>query len=160
MGASFLTRAMVILDIHRKLTQYIGSLDLSPYVLIFMLGLFYLLLGCILDSLSIVVMTFPIALPLTTQAEFDPIWFVVFLILMLELSQITLPVGINLFVIQGLTGETIGTIAKAAFPFFFLMILTTVLLNIFPQIALYLTSLMVKEIYLLGYQTGQVFSLL
>jgi TRAP-type C4-dicarboxylate transport system permease large subunit len=87
-------------------------------------------------------MTLPIALPLTTQAGFDPIWFGVFLILMVELSQITPPVGFNLFVIQGLTGETIGTIAKAAFPFFLLMILTTALLTIFPQIALYLPGLM------------------
>ena len=144
MGASFLSRAMGILGIPRELTQYIGSLDLSPYVLIIMLGLIYLLLGCILDGFSIVVMTLPIALPLTTQAGFDPIWFGVFLILMVELSQITPPVGFNLFVIQGLTGEKIGTIAKAAFPFFLLMILTTALLTIFPQIALYLPSLMVK----------------
>jgi TRAP-type C4-dicarboxylate transport system permease large subunit len=89
----------------------------------------------------------PIALPLTTQAGFDPIWFGVFLILMLELSQITPPVGFNLFVIQGLTGETICTIAKAAFHLFILMILSTILLTIFLQIALYLPSLMVKEIY-------------
>ena len=142
MGASFLSRAMGILGIPRELTQYIGSLDLSPYVLIIMLGLIYLLLGCILDGFSIVVMTLPIALPLTTQAGFDPIWFGVFLILMVELSQITPPVGFNLFVIQGLTGETISTIAKAAFPFFLLMILTTALLTIFPQIALYLPGLM------------------
>jgi tripartite ATP-independent transporter DctM subunit len=144
MGASFLSRAMGILGIPRELTQYIGSLDLSPYVLIIMLGLIYLLLGCILDGFSIVVMTLPIALPLTTQAGFDPIWFGVFLILMVELSQITPPVGFNLFVIQGLTGETISTIAKAAFPFFLLMILTTALLTIFPQIALYLPGLMTK----------------
>jgi C4-dicarboxylate transporter DctM subunit len=78
------------------------------------------------------------------QAVFDPIWFGVFLILMIELSQITPPVGFNLFVIQGLTGETIGTIAKAVFPFFLLMILTTILLTIFPEIALYLPSLIVK----------------
>ena len=147
MGASFLSRAMGILGIPRELIQFIGSLDLSPYVLIVMLGLINVLLGCILNGFSIVIITLPIALPLTTQAGFDPIWFGVFLILMLELSQITPPVGFNLFVIQGLTGETICTIAKAAFPFFLLMILTTVLLTIFPHITLYLTSLMDKKIY-------------
>ena len=139
MGASFLSRAIGILGNPRELTQYIGSLDLSPYVLIIMLGLIYLLLGCILDCFSIVVVTLPIALPLTTQARFDPIWFGVFMILMVELSQINPPVDFNLLVIQGLTGETIGTIAKAAV--FFLMILTKVLLTIFPQIVLYLLSL-------------------
>ncbi len=144
MGASFLSRAMGILGIPRELTEFIGSLGLSPYVLILMLGLIYLVLGCILDGFSIVVMTLPIALPLTAQAGFDPIWFGIFLILMVELSQITPPVGFNLFVIQGLTGKNIGTIAKAAFPFFLLMILTTGLLTVFPQIALYLPGLMVK----------------
>ena len=89
-------------------------------------------------------MTLSIALTLTTQAGFNPIWFGVFLILMVELRQITPPVGFNLFFIQGLTGETIGTKAKAAFPFFLLMILSTVLLTIFPQIALYLPNLIVK----------------
>jgi C4-dicarboxylate transporter DctM subunit len=76
-------------------TQYIDSLDLSPYVLIVILGLINVLLGCILNGFSIVIITLPIALPLTTQAGFDPIWFGVFLILMLELSQITPPVGFN-----------------------------------------------------------------
>jgi C4-dicarboxylate transporter DctM subunit len=75
MGASFLSRAMGILGIPRELIQFIGSLDLSPYVLIIMLGLIYLLLRCILNGFSIVVMTMPIALPLTTQAGFDLIWF-------------------------------------------------------------------------------------
>ncbi len=142
MGASFLSRTMGILGIPRELTQVIGDLNLSPFMLMIMLAITYIILGCILDGFSIVVMTLPISLPLVIGAGFDPIWFGVFLILMVELSQITPPVGFNLFVIQGLTNESIGTIAKAAFPFFILMLLTTVILTLFPQIALWLPNLM------------------
>lgn len=142
MGAGFLSRAMGILGIPAELTQLIGGMELSPFLLIAMLALTYIFLGCILDGFSIVVMTLPIALPLTIGAGFDPIWFGVFLILMVELSQITPPVGFNLFVIQGLTGDNIGSIAKASFPFFLLMIVATIILTIFPQIALWLPNQM------------------
>lgn len=144
-GASFLSRAMGILGIPRELTRIIGEMGLSPYLLIAMLALVYIVLGCILDGFSIVVMTLPIALPLVTMAGFDPIWFGIFLILMVELSQITPPVGFNLFVIQGLTTESIGDIAKAAFPFFLLMLLTTVIVTLFPEITTYLPSIMLGK---------------
>jgi tripartite ATP-independent transporter DctM subunit len=142
MGAGFLSRAMGILGIPRELTEAIGGLNLSPLFLMVMLAAVYIVLGCILDGFSIVVMTLPIALPLVTMAGFDPIWFGVFLILMVELSQITPPVGFNLFVIQGLTGESIGTIAKSAFPFFMLMVLTTVILTLFPSLVTFLPDYM------------------
>lgn len=87
-------------------------------------------------------MTLPIALPMVTAAGFDPIWFGIYLILMVEVSQITPPVGFNLFVIQGLTDEPVTRIARYALPFFFLMLLTTVILTVFPQIALFLPHLM------------------
>ena len=89
-------------------------------MLMILLGGFYVVLGCLLDGFSIVVMTLPIALPMVTAAGFDPIWFGIYLILMVEVSQITPPVGFNLFVIQGLTGEPIVQIARYALPFFFL----------------------------------------
>ena len=98
-----------------------------------MLGLIYLLLGYILDDFSIVVMTLHIALPLTTQLGFDPIWFGVLLILILALSQITPPVGFNLFDISGLIGNKIGNTTKVAFSFFLLMILAMLPLTIFQQ---------------------------
>lgn len=142
MGAGFLSRAMGILGIPHGLTEAIGGLNLPPLLLMVMLALVYILLGCILDGFSIVVMTLPIALPLVTLAGFDPIWFGVFLILMVELSQITPPVGFNLFVIQGLTGENIGTIAKSAFPFFMLMLLTTAILTLFPGLVTLLPNYM------------------
>lgn len=142
MGAGFLSRAMGILGIPRELTQLIVEMGLPPLLLMLMLAFVYILLGCILDGFSIVLMTLPIALPLVISAGFDPIWFGVFLILMVELSQITPPVGFNLFVIQGLTDKDIGTIARASFPFFLLMILATVTLTLFPQIVLWLPNLM------------------
>ncbi len=142
MGASYLSRVMGFLGIPAAMTQAIVGLELSPYTLMLMLGLVYVVLGCILDGFSIVVMTLPIALPMATASGFDPIWFGIYLILMVELSQITPPVGFNLFVIQGLTGKPIGEIAIYALPFFFLMVLTTAIITVFPEIALYLPRLM------------------
>jgi tripartite ATP-independent transporter DctM subunit len=144
-GAGFLSRVMGFLGIPATITQAITEMDLSPYMLMIILGGFYILLGCLLDGFSIVVMTLPIALPMVTAAGFDPIWFGIYLILMVEVSQITPPVGFNLFVIQGLTGEPILNIAKYALPFFFLMLLTTVILTIFPDIALFLPNLMTTK---------------
>ena len=141
-GASFLSRAMGFLGIPAAIATAIAGMGLSPYMLMILLGAFYILLGCLLDGFSIVVMTLPIALPMVVAAGFDPIWFGIYLILMVEVSQITPPVGFNLFVIQGLTGEPIMKIAKYALPFFFLMLFATAILTIFPEIALYLPQLM------------------
>lgn len=142
MGAGFLSRVMGFLGIPAAITTAIVEMQLSPYALMILLGLVYVVLGCLLDGFSIVVMTLPIALPMVTAVGFDPIWFGIYLILMVEVSQITPPVGFNLFVIQGLTGEPIITIARYALPFFFLMLLTTAIITVFPEIALYLPNLM------------------
>ncbi len=144
-GAGFLSRVMGFLGIPAAITTTITQMDLSPYTLMILLGCVYVVLGCLLDGFSIVVMTLPIALPMVTAAGFDPIWFGIYLILMVEVSQITPPVGFNLFVIQGLTGEPIISIAKYALPFFFLMLLTTAIITIFPEIALFLPKLMVGK---------------
>ena len=144
-GAGFLSRVMGFLGIPMAITRAITELDLSPYMLMILLGGFYILLGCLLDGFSIVVMTLPIALPMVTAAGFDPIWFGIYLILMVEVSQITPPVGFNLFVIQGLTGEPIVKIARYALPFFFLMLFTTAILTVFPEIALILPKLMTAK---------------
>jgi len=145
MGAGFLSRVMGFLGIPAALTGAILNLHLSPYLLMLLLGGVYILLGCLLDGFSIVLMTLPIALPMVTAAGFDPIWFGIYLILMVEVSQITPPVGFNLFVIQGLTDEPITRIARHALPFFFLMLLTTVILTVFPEIALFLPRLMSSQ---------------
>lgn len=144
-GAGFLSRVMGFLGIPAAITQAITEMNLSPYALMLLLGGFYIVLGCLLDGFSIVVMTLPIALPMVTAAGFDPIWFGIYLILMVEVSQITPPVGFNLFVIQGLTGEPIIRIARYALPFFFLMLFTTAIITIFPEIALFLPELMIGK---------------
>ncbi len=144
-GAGFLSRVMGFLGIPAALTLAITEMNLSPYMLMLLLGCVYIVLGCLLDGFSIVLMTLPIALPMVTAAGFDPIWFGIYLILMVEVSQITPPVGFNLFVIQGLTGEPVTKIARYALPFFFLMLFTTAIITIFPQIALFLPDLMTAK---------------
>ncbi len=140
MGAVFMSVTMGFLGIPRQVATWIASLNLGPYELIAMLVLIYALLGCVLEGLSMIVMTLPITLPLVTAAGFDPIWFGVFLVLVVEMAQITPPVGFNLFVIQGMTGAPMGRIARAALPFFLIMIGFTAVLTVFPGIATYLPA--------------------
>ncbi|MDP5291815.1 TRAP transporter large permease subunit [Oceanimonas sp. CHS3-5] len=141
-SAAFLSTAIGYLHIPVELVAFIKSLALSPYGLLAILALFYILLGFFLDGISIIVMSLPITLPLILQAGFDPIWFGVFLVLMVELAQMTPPVGFNLFILQGLTGQSIGRVVQAAFPFFLLMCVAVVLVSIFPQLVLFLPALM------------------
>ncbi|RPJ71886.1 MAG: TRAP transporter large permease subunit, partial [Desulfobacteraceae bacterium] len=121
----------------------IGELGLSPYMLILILTLFYMVLGCFLDGISMIVMTLPICLPLVVQAGFNPVWFGVFLTLVIEVGQITPPVGFNLFVIQGLTNEPLERVALAAVPFFLVILLMVTLITIFPGIVTWLPSKMI-----------------
>lgn len=137
-GATFLSVSMAYLGVPRLIATEIAALNLSPMALILLLLVFYAVLGCVLDGLSAIVMTLPITLPLVLAAGFDKIWFGVFVVIVVELAQITPPVGFNLFVIQGLTGESIGRVARAAIPFFLIMCAFAVLLALFPQIATFL----------------------
>lgn len=139
-AAVFLSVAMGFLGIPRAIAEGIAALELSPLGLILVLIAFYIVLGAVLEGLSMIVMTLPITLPLITAAGFDPIWFGVFVVLVVEMAQITPPVGFNLFVIQGMTGEPLGRITRAAFPFFCIMLVFALLLAVFPQIALFLPS--------------------
>ena len=141
-SAAFLSTAIGYLHIPVELVKMIESLALSPYALLGILALFYILLGFFLDGISIIVMSLPITLPLILQAGFDPIWYGVFLVLMVELAQMTPPVGFNLFILQGLTGQSIGRVVQAAFPFFLLMCVAVVLVSFFPQIVLLLPNMM------------------
>ncbi|GAB6074987.1 TRAP transporter large permease [Nautilia lithotrophica] len=143
-GAGFLSQVVEFLGIARAVSEWIASMHLSPYMLILVIGIMYIILGMILDGISIVVMTLPIVLPIVIHAGFDPLWFGIFLVLMVELSQITPPVGFSLFVIQGISGEKIDYILKATFPFFVIMILIVVIITLFPEIALYLPRTMIK----------------
>lgn len=137
-GASFLALAMGYLGIPRAVAGAIAELELSPFALIALLVVFYVLLGFVLEGLAALVLTLPITLPLVTAAGFDPIWFGVFVVITIETAQITPPVGFNLFVIQSLTGDRIGRIARTALPFLGVMIVVAFLLVLFPQLALWL----------------------
>lgn len=137
-GALFLSKAMARLGIPAFVAGEIQSWGLHPYMLILVLLLFYLALGCILDGLSAIVMTLPVTLPLALAAGFDPVWYGIFLIITIEMAQITPPVGFNLFVIQGLTNDGIFRIAKYAWPFCVIMMVFTAIITIFPDIVTFL----------------------
>ncbi len=141
-AASFLSTAMGYLGLPQQIANQINALNLTPLQLVALLLLIYILLGCFLEGMSLIVMTLPIVLPLITAAGYDKVWFGVFLIIVVEMAQITPPVGMNIFVIQGLTGEKLGTVVKAAFPFFVLMIVFAFILAIFPGIVMFLPSLL------------------
>lgn len=142
-GASFLSVAMGYLKLPAEVARAIGALGLSPYMLILILTLFYMVLGCFLDGISMIVMTLPICLPLVAQAGFSPVWFGIFLTLVIEVGQITPPVGFNLFVIQGLTNEPLERVALAAIPFFLVILLMIVMITLFPGIVTWLPSKMI-----------------
>ena len=142
LGASILGNAAAFLGIPQAVAAYVQSLSLTPFMLIVVLIAFYIVLGCFLDGFSMIVMTLPIVLPIIKQAGFDPIWFGVFMVLVVEMAQITPPVGFNLFVIQGLTGDGLGYIAKVTFPYLVIMILFTLLLTLYPDIVLWLPRVM------------------
>lgn len=143
-GAAFLSVAVGYLGIPRKLTEAIAQAGVSPFTLIIVLSIMYLVMGCLLDGFSMIVMSLPISLPLIRMAGFDPVWYGIYLVIMIQLAQITPPVGFNLFVINGLTGDDLGKIAMAAMPFFFILLAITALLTVFPGIVLYLPGLMVQ----------------
>jgi len=138
LGASILGSAAAFLGIPAAVAEFVSSLGLSSFMLIVALIVFYLILGCFLDGFSMIVMTLPIVMPIVKAAGFDPIWFGVFLVLVVEMAQITPPVGFNLFVIQGLTDDGLGYIARVTLPFLSIMVFFTMLLALFPDIALWL----------------------
>ncbi len=139
-GASFLSVAMGYLKLPAMVAGYIASLGLSPYVLIAILTGFYMILGFFMDGISMIVMTLPISLPLVTMAGYSPVWFGIFLTLVIEVGQITPPVGFNLFVIQGLTNESLERVALSAMPFFLIILFLVALVTVFPAIITYLPS--------------------
>ncbi|MBK1698765.1 TRAP transporter large permease [Rhodovibrio salinarum] len=143
-GASFLTSAMGFTGIPRMLAEWIATQGLSTYGLLAALTVFFVVLGCFLDGISLVVLTTAVILPVVEAAGIDRIWFGIYLVVVVEMSQITPPVGFNLFVLQGLTGRNILQVAKAALPFFCILVLGVVLLVAFPQLALWLPDLMAQ----------------
>ena len=142
LGAAFLSVAMGFTGIPRGLAAWIAGMGLSPYALLAVLTAFFIVLGCFLDGISVVVLTTSIVLPMVEAVGIDPLWFGIYLVIVVEMSQITPPVGFNLFVIQGLTGLDILTIARAAFPFFLLLLLGVAIITAMPAIVTALPNAM------------------
>ena len=145
-GSSFLTLAMAFTGLPKNLAVFIDTLQLSPYMLLLVLTLFYIILGMFLDGISAVVLTMAIIEPMIRQAGFDMIWFGVYLVIVVEMAQITPPVGFNLFVLQGMAKRDMGFIARTAFPLFLLMILAVIIIIAFPQLALWLPEQMIQPL--------------
>jgi len=141
-GAAYLTAAMGFTGIPVALAEWITSYNFANWQLLIVLTLFYILLGCFLDGISMVVLTTAVIMPLVMKAQFDLIWFGIYIVLVVEMAQITPPVGFNLYVLQGMTGRNIFTIGAYSLPLFFLMCVAVIMVAVFPQIALWLPSTM------------------
>jgi len=137
-GAQFLTLSMGYIGLPRALAEWIISLGLSQFGLILALMVFFIVLGCFLDGISMVVLTMGVLLPTVTAAGIDLIWFGIFVVLVVEMAQITPPVGFNLFVLSGMTGREISYIARVAAPMFIMMVIAVLVLYAFPDIATWL----------------------
>jgi tripartite ATP-independent transporter DctM subunit len=141
-GAAFLTLSMGYIGLPRHLAEWIGGLGLSPFALIMALMVFFIILGCFLDGISMVVLTMGVLMPTVEKAGIDPIWFGIFIVLVVEMAQITPPVGFNLFVLQGMTGKQLTYIARVSMPMFFLMTGAVLLIYFVPGIVTWLPTQM------------------
>jgi tripartite ATP-independent transporter DctM subunit len=141
-GAAFLTLSMGYIGLPRHLAEWISSLGLSPFVLILSLMAFFVVLGCFLDGISMVVLTMGVLMPTVLKAGIDPIWFGIFVVLVVEMAQITPPVGFNLFVLQGMTGRELPYLARVSLPMFLLMIGAVLIIWFFPGLVTWLPAQM------------------
>ncbi|ATA57290.1 C4-dicarboxylate ABC transporter permease [Variovorax boronicumulans] len=144
-GAAFLTKTMAFTGIPRELAEWVDSMHLSPYALIGALVVVYLVLGTALDGISMIVLTSAVVLPMIQKAGFDLVWFGIFVVLLVEIAEVTPPVGFNLFVLQNMTGKDSNVIAKAAIPFFFCLVLCIALITLFPSIVTILPDLVMGK---------------
>ena len=137
-GAAFLTKTMAFTGIPRALAEWVNAMQLSPFSLIFALTLVYLVLGTALDGISMIVLTSAVVLPMIQKAGFDLVWFGIFIVLLVEIAEVTPPVGFNLFVLQNMTGKDSNTIARSAIPFFVCLVVCIAMITVFPAIATWL----------------------
>ena len=135
-GAAFLSIAMGFTGVPRVLAGYVDAWNLSPFALIALLTVLYIFLGCFLDGVSMMVLTAAVVLPMVEKAGIDLLWFGIFTVIVVEMAQITPPVGFNLFVLQGMTGRDILKVTKAAMPFFALMLLGILIITLVPEVVL------------------------
>jgi tripartite ATP-independent transporter DctM subunit len=140
-GASYISTSMGYTGIPRELAAWVNGLNLSPYALIAALTVMYIVLGTALDGISMIVLTTVVVLPMVQQAGFDLVWFGIFLVLLVEMAEVTPPVGFNLFVLQTMSGKDSNTVARASIPFFFLLVAAVAIITVFPQIVMVLPRL-------------------
>jgi tripartite ATP-independent transporter DctM subunit len=144
-ASAFLTVTMGFTGVPRALAEWVGAMNLSPYTLIGVLCIIYILLGAALDGVSMIVLTTSIVLPMVQQAGFDLVWFGIFIVLLVEIAEVTPPVGFNLFVLQNMSGKSSMFVAQASLPFFFMMVLACVLITVFPPIVTWLPDVLMNK---------------
>jgi tripartite ATP-independent transporter DctM subunit len=137
-GASYMSVSMAYTGIPQALALWVDGLQLGPYALIAALTAMYILLGTALDGISMIVLTTAIVIPMIKQAGFDPVWFGIFVVLVVEMAEVSPPVGFNLFVLQTMSGKDSNTVARASLPFFFLLVVAVAIITAFPDIVMYL----------------------
>jgi len=142
-GAAFLSSCMAFTGIPRALAEWVASLGVGPYALLAVLAAVYLVLGCLIDGISMIVLTMSIVLPMIEAARIDLIWFGIFIVILVEIAQVTPPVGFNLFVLQTMTGRDINYVARASLPFFFMMLACIVIITAFPGLATWLPDVLI-----------------
>jgi TRAP-type C4-dicarboxylate transport system permease large subunit len=142
-GASFLSSCMAFTGIPRVLAEWVASLNPNPYGLIAILALVYLVLGTALDGVSMIVLTTSVVLPMIEKAGFDLIWFSIFIVLLVEIAELTPPLGFNIFVLQTMTGRDSNYVALASAPFFAMMVLCVALITLFPGLATWLPDALI-----------------
>ena len=140
-AAGFMSSFMAIAGIPKAMAAAISSMQLTPYALIALLTVVYIVLGIFLDGVSMILLTLPVVLPMVTGAGFDPLWFGIFLIIVIEMAELSPPVGFNLFVLQNMTGKDVFTIGWMSMPFFLMMIVTAAMITFWPQIVMVLPNL-------------------
>jgi tripartite ATP-independent transporter DctM subunit len=135
-GASFMSTSMAYTGIPAALAAWVDSLQLSPYALIAALTVMYIVLGTALDGISMIVLTTAIVIPMIKQAGFDLVWFGIFVVLVVEMAEVSPPVGFNLFVLQTMSGKDSNTVARASLPFFILLVVAVAIITVFPDIVM------------------------
>ena len=144
-GATYFSTAMSYLGIPQKAVMVVANMHLHPYMVIFALSILYIILGCLMDSGSMIVITLPFAIPMIKLAGFDLVWFGIYLVIMSELGQVTPPVGFNLFILQSVAQKPIGYITRVTMPFMLLLLLSAVIITVFPGIPLWLPGQMMGK---------------